>query len=151
MGRRRLVMFGIAGGFVAAGLLVLADQALVASLLQPFLGSSAGSGSIAGAGLTPYGSLSYVAYAVGFGLLMTGVGIARSTMHASLSSYASGGSAMGAAGFSPEAMQNLMATSMARVNASAASPAPVVKVKCAKCGSLEEEDAAYCHKCGAPM
>ncbi len=151
MGRRRLVMFGIAGGFVVAGLFVLADQAFVAGLLQPFLGPTPGSGSVAGAGLTPYGSLSYIAYAIGFGLLMTGVGIARSAMHASLSSYASGGSGMGSAGFSPEAMQNLMATSMARMNANTGSAAPVVKVKCAKCGSLEEEDAAYCHKCGAAM
>ena len=146
-------MLGIAAGFGIAGLFVLADQSVVAGLIQPLMGSAAGSGGVA-AGLTPYGSVSYVAYAIGFGLLMTGVGIGRSTMRSSLSSYASGGSAAMPAGFSPEAIQNLMATSMARMNAPAqpaAPAAPVVKIKCAKCGSLEEQDAAFCHKCGAAM
>ncbi len=149
MGRRRLVMLGIAGAFVAAGLFVMADQALVAALLGPILGSAT---SPAGAGLAPYGNASYAAYLIGFGILMTGVGLLRSTMHQSLSGYASGGSAMGA-GFSPEAMQQMLATSMARMNAAAAPspPTPVVKLKCGKCGSLEEPDAAFCHKCGAAM
>ncbi len=153
MGRRRLVMLGIGVGVMAVGVFVLADQAFVAGLIGPVLGSS----SLQSAGgFTPYGNLSYVAYILGFGILMSGVGILRSTMRSSLTSYASRGSAMGG-GYSPEAMQKMMETSMAQMNAAAAraspaaQPAPVVKVKCKACGSLEEPDAAFCHKCGAAM
>ncbi len=153
MGRRRLVMLGIGGGLIAVGLFVLADQALVGGFLQPFLGTSSTSGA---ANLSPYGDLSFVAYAIGFGILMSGVGILRSTMRSSLSSYASGGSAAGMGGFNPEAMQKMMETSMANMNAMSArsaapAAAPVVKIKCQKCGSLEEQDAAFCHKCGAAI
>lgn len=44
-----------------------------------------------------------------------------------------------------------MQTSVARVSAftaSAAAPKETVKVKCRNCGSLEAEDAAFCHTCG---
>lgn len=156
MGRRRLVVLGVGGGMIAVGLLVLADQALVASLIQPFMGSST---SATASGFLPFGDMSYVAYAIGFGILMSGIGIVRSTMRSSLTSFAAGGSAMGMGGFSPEAMQKMMEASTARMNAAsaraAAQPAPaaatVVKIKCSKCGSLEEPDAAFCHKCGAAM
>lgn len=157
MGRRRLVVLGIGGGMIAVGLLTLADQALVANLIQPFMGSST---SATASGFMPFGDMSYVAYAIGFGILMSGIGIVRSTMRSSLSSYASGGSSMGMGGFSPESMQKMMEASMAQMNAAtmrtaavpaAAAATTLVKVKCTKCGSLEEEDAVFCHKCGAAM
>ncbi len=156
MGRRRLVVLGIGGGMIAVGLLTLADQALVASLIQPFLGSPGGTSTASA--FMPFGDMSYVAYAIGFGILMAGVGLVRSTFRQSLSSYASGGSSMGMGGFSQESMQKMMEASVAQMNAAraraaapAAAAAPVVKVKCPKCGSLEEEDAAFCHKCGSAM
>lgn len=150
MGRRRLVGLGLGLGTLAVGLFVLADQAWVGAQLQPFLGSALGAGSTATAGLTPYGSLSYVVYAIGIGIVMSGVGLLRSIYRSSVSSYVSGGS--GAMGMNPEALQNMMKTSMAQISAlsttAVAAPKETVKVKCRNCGSLEPEDAAFCHKCG---
>ncbi len=149
-------MLGISGALIAVGVFVLADQAFVGGLLGPMLGSSSTS---TGVGLAPFGDASYVAYIVGFGILMSGVGILRSTLRSSLSSYASGGSPMGMGGFSPESMQKMMEASAAQMNAMTAraappvpaAAAPVVKIRCQKCGSLEEQDAAFCHKCGAAI
>lgn len=128
----------------------MADQTWVASELQPIVGSSLGVGGIAAAGLTPYGSLSYIVYALGLGLILSGVGLMRSIFRTSVSSYVSGGSA-GVMGMDPETLQTMMKTSMARMSAmstTAVAPKETVKVKCRNCGSLEAEDAAYCHKCG---
>ncbi len=150
-GRRSLVVLGVGIGFVVAGVLVLIDQAFVASQLQPLVGPAVGAAGAATDGFTPYGSLSYVVYAIGLGLIGTGVGIARMTFHSSLASYASGGSGMGAMGFSPESMQGLMASSQAAMQRMAAPGPPAIKVKCKNCGSLEEEDAKFCHKCGQAM
>lgn len=152
MGRRRLVGIGLGVGTLAVGLFILGDQAWVAGELQPLFGSSLGAGNNAAAGLTPYGSLSYVVYAVGIGLVFSGIGLMRSIFRSSVSGYVSGGPA--AVGFDPEAIQNMMKTSMAQATAvSAAAPASkdVVKVKCRSCGSLEREDATYCSKCGKPL
>lgn len=148
-GRRRLVGIGIGVGTLLVGLFVLVEQAWVASELQPFLGSALGAGDTAAAGLTPYGSLSYVVYAIGLGLVLSGAGLVRSIFRSSVSSYVSGGSGM--TGMNPEALQSMMQTSMARATATSAafvSPKPAVKVKCRNCGSLEDEDATYCRKCG---
>lgn len=151
MGRRRLVGIGLGLGTLAVGLFVLVDQAWVGAQLQPVLGSALGSGGPATAGLTPYGSLSYVVYAIGLGLVLSGVGLMRSIFRSSVSSYVSGGGPGGAMGLNPDALQNMMKASMAQaaVISSGATPSKeVVKVKCRNCGSLEAEDAAYCHKCG---
>ncbi len=150
-GRRSLVILGLGGGFILAGLFVLLDQAFVAAELQPIVGSALGAADPTGGGLTPYGSLSYVVYAVGLGLIGTGAGLVRMTFHTSVAGYAAGGTGAGGMGMSPEAMQNLMASSQAAMNRMAASTPPVVKVKCPSCGSLEDEDAKFCHKCGRPM
>lgn len=149
MGRRRLVGIGLGVGTLAVGLFVLAEQAWVGAELQPFVGNALGAGSTATAGLTPYGSLSYIVYALGFGLIMSGVGLMRSIYRSSVSSYVSGGPA--AMGMNPTAIQDMMKTSMAQMSAmtaTAATPKETVKVKCRNCGSLEPEDAAFCHKCG---
>ncbi len=151
-GRRRLVGIGIGVGTLLVGLFVLVDQAWVASELQPFLGSALGAGNTAAAGLTPYGSLSYVVYAIGLGLVISGAGLVRSVFRSSVSSYVSGGSGM--PGMNPEALQGMMQTSMARATAASpafGSPKPAVKVKCRNCGSLEDEDATYCRKCGKAL
>lgn len=150
-GRRSLVILGVGIGFILAGLFVLVDQAFVASQLQPLVGSAVNAAGSATGGFTPYGSLSYVVYAIGIGLIGTGGGLVRMTFHSSVASYAAGGSGMAAMGMSPEAMQNLMASSQAAMNRMAGSSQPTVKVKCPKCGSLEEEDAKFCHKCGQAM
>lgn len=153
MGRRRLVGLGIGLGTVAVGLFVLADQAWVGAQLQPYLGSALGVGDTAAAGLTPFGSLSYIVYAIGIGLVLSGIGLARSIFRSSVSSYVSGGGA-GAMGMNPQAMETMMKSSMAQMsafNAAASAPKETIKVKCRNCGSLEAEDAAYCNKCGKPM
>ncbi len=149
-GRRRLVGIGIGVGTVLVGLFVLADQAWVASQLQPYIGSALGAGSTATAGLTPFGSLSYMVYAIGIGLVISGVGAVRSIFRSSVSSYVSGGGA-GAMGMNPEALQSMMSARMTQAAAfTGGTPATkdVVKVKCRNCGSLEAEDATYCRKCG---
>lgn len=150
-GRRSLVILGLGILFIVAGLFVLVDQAFVASQLQPLVGSATDAATAATGGFTPYGSLSYVVYAIGIGLIGTGGGLVRMAFHTSLASYASGGSGMGAMGMSPQAMQGLMASSQAAMERMAAPSRPTVKVKCPSCGSLEEEDAKFCHKCGKPM
>lgn len=153
MGRRRLVGIGLGLGTLAVGLFVLVDQAWVGAQLQPLLGASLGSSNTATAGLTPYGSVSYVVYAVGLGLVLSGVGLMRSIYRSSVSSYVSGGGA-GAMGFNPEALQDMMKTSMAHaaaISGSAPAAREIVKVKCRNCGSLEADDAAFCHKCGKPI
>jgi ribosomal protein L40E len=152
MGRRRLVGLGLGLGTVAVGLFILADQAWVGSLLQPYIGSALGAGDTAAAGLTPYGSLSYIVYAIGFGLVVSGIGLARSVFRSSVSSYVSGGGPA-AMGMNPGAMENMMKTSLAQVSAvtAATTPKETVKVKCRNCGSLEPEDAVYCNKCGKPL
>lgn len=155
MAGRRLVGVGLGVGTLAVGLFVLADQTWVASLIAPFLGSTPAAGDAASAGLTPYGSLSYVVYAIGFGLVLSGVGLIRSIWSSSVTSYVSGGPS--AMGFNPEALQNMMNAGMAQASAitsrsaAAAAPKDVVKLKCRNCGSLEPEDAAFCRKCGQPM
>ena len=157
MGRRRLVGLGLGIGTLAVGAFVLVDQAWVGAQLQPFIGSALGAGNTTMAGLTPYGSLSYVVYAIGFGLVMSGIGLTRSIYRSSVSSYISGGGpgAMGGAmGINPDSINEMMKTSMAHMSAmtaTTAQPKETVKVKCRNCGSLEAEDAAFCHKCGKPM
>jgi ribosomal protein L40E len=156
MGRRRLVGIVLGVGTLLVGLFVLVEQAWVASELQPFLGAALSSGSTPVAGFTPYGSLSYVVYAIGIGLVLSGIGLARSIFRSSVSSYVSGGGAgmTGMMGMNPEALQGMMQTSMAHATAASAaagSMKPAVKVKCRNCGSLEEEDATYCRKCGQAM
>lgn len=152
MGRRRLVGLGLGVGTLVVGLFILADQAWVASQLQPYVGSALGAGDAATVGLTPYGSLSYVVYAIGIGLVASGVGLVRSIFRSSVSGYVSGGSA--GMGVDPEALQSMMKASMTQataVSASASASRDLVKVKCRNCGSLEAEDAKYCRKCGQPM
>ena len=153
MGRRRLVGLGIGLGTLIAGVFVLADQTWVASQLQPVIGSSLGANGTAAVGMVPYGGLSYMVYAVGFGLIVSGIGLMRSIFRSSVSSYVSGGGP-GAMGIDPEALNNMMKTSMAQMSAMGTATVPpkeTVKVKCLACGSLEAEDAAFCHKCGQPM
>lgn len=145
------MILGLGIGLVIAGLFVLLDQAFVAAELEPIVGSAVGAADPTGGGFTPYGSLSYVVYAVGVGLIGTGVGMVRMTFRSSLAGYAAGATGAGVAGMSPEAMQNLIASSQAAANRTATPSQPVVKVKCPDCGSLEEEDAKFCHKCGRPM
>ncbi len=149
MGRRRLVGIGLGLGTLVVGLFVLADQAWVGAQLQPFLGSAVGASGPTSAGLTPYESLSYVVYAIGLGLIFSGIGLIRSIFRSSVSSYVSRGGA-GAMGVDPEALQTMMKSSMARMSAMSANAAmkETVKVKCRNCGSLEAEDAVYCRKCG---
>lgn len=152
MGRRRLVGIGLGVGTIVVGLFILADQAWVAGELQPYVGSALGAGDTATVGLTPYGSLSYLVYAIGIGLVASGVGLVRSIFRSSVSGYVSGGSA--GMGLDSESLQNMMKASMAQaaaVSANASASGDVVKVKCRNCGSLEAEDAAYCRKCGKPM
>ena len=151
MGRRRLVVAGIGVITILVGIYVLTNQLFVASSLQPYLGSALGSSGPAMDGFTPYGSLSYLVYAVGLGLIASGGALLRSMWRSSLASYASGGSSFGAMGMNPEAVQTALNASLARMSAPMATPAPQVKVKCRNCGSLEAEDAVYCRKCGKPV
>lgn len=150
-GRRRLVIAGMGVISILVGLYILTNQAFVSSQLQPYVGSALGAGDAASAGLTPYGSLSYVVYAVGIGLIASGGGLLRMTFHSSVAGYMAGGSGMAAGGMTPEAMQGLMAAGMARMGGRTPSDSTTVKVKCRNCGSLEAEDATYCRKCGKPM
>ena len=150
MGRRRLVGLGLGVGTLAGGAFVLVDPAWVGAQLQPFMGSALGAGNTTMAGLTPYGSLSYIVYAIGFGLVMSGIGLMRSIYRSSVSSFVSGGGP-GAMGINPDAINEMMNKSMAQMSsfsATAAAPKETVKVKCRNCGSLEAEDSAFCHKCG---
>ena len=57
-----------------------------------------------------------------------------------MASYMAGGSGLAAA-MSPEALEGLMAASMARTSGPPPSATPAVKPKCRNCGSLEDEDA----------
>jgi ribosomal protein L40E len=148
--RTRLLAIAISVVSILVGLYILTNQTFVASAIQPYIGSALGAPGPAADGLVPYGSLSYVVYAVGFGLIASGGAMLRMMFRSSMVNLASGGPAMGGLGMSPEAMQNALTASMARIG-TAAAPTPQVKVKCRNCGSLEEEDAAYCRKCGKPI
>ena len=44
-----------------------------------------------------------------------------------------------------------MAASMPRTRRPPPSATPAVRPKCRNCGSLEDEDATYCRKCGQAM
>ena len=144
------MIIGLGIGFILAGLFVLIDQAFVAAEIGPLVGSAAGTADPTG-GLTPFGTASYVVYAIAIGLIGTGAGLVRMTFHGAVTGYAMGGSGAGAMGMSPEAMQAMLASSTAAMNRMAVPAAPTVKVKCTNCGSLEEEDAKFCHKCGQAM
>lgn len=152
MGRRRLVGVGLGVGMLLVGLFILAEQAWVAGEIQPYVGSAVGAGDPAAVGLTPYGSLSYLVYAIGIGLIASGVGLVRSIFRTSVAGYVSGGQAGMA--MDTEALQNMMKASLAQsaaVTSGAVATRDVVKVKCRNCGSLEAEDATYCRKCGQPI
>ncbi len=149
-GRRRLVAVGTSIVSILVGLYILTNQTFVASTIQPYLGSALGASGPAGEGFAQYGSLSYLVYAVGFGLIASGGAMLRMMFRSSMTSFASGGAAVGGMGMSPEAMQTALTASMARI-ATPTAPTPQVKVKCRNCGSLEEEDATYCRKCGKPI
>ena len=135
------------------GLYILTNQTFVASAIQPYLGSALGSAGPAADGFAAYGSLSYLVYAVGFGLIASGGAFLRMMYRSSMTSLATGSPAMGGMGMSPEAMQTALSASMARIGTATtvAPPTPQIKVKCRNCGSLEAEDAAYCRKCGKPI
>ena len=143
------MIIGLGIGFILAGLFVIVDQAFVAAELQPLIGSAAGTADPSG-GLTPFGTTSYLVYVIAIGLIGTGAGLVRMTFHGAVTGYAMGGTGVGAMGMSPEAMQSLLASSTAAMNRMPPGTT-TVKVKCKNCGSLEEEDAKFCHKCGQAM
>jgi hypothetical protein len=152
-GTRRLVALGSSIVSILVGLYILTNQTFVASAIQPYIGSALGSPGPAADGFAAYGSLSYIVYAVGFGLIASGGAFLRMMYRSGMTSLATGGPSMGGMGMSAEAMQNALSASMARIGTPAAGtpPAPQVKVKCRNCGSLEVEDATYCRKCGKPI